>query len=634
MKDGYYLSTFLAYDELCHSLAVKLRHDQNVSLWRKDGECIVLLKYWELERITGFKQHSETFYSKEKIKNLLSFLLQEAGLTLSDINEIWGTTGLEKEKIFYHQGSNISYHSLAHVFSSIFVEGSDLFYKNNILALAVDAAPDNLWEDDAFNKNFYAGAVSRLGKIEYFPVNSPGPLWSHAKKRLGLREGTLMALATASSTHFFREESAYPTILNKDIKNRDAWPELADFIDNLISKAEALSEADTGVLFSGFDPSFTQRENIASMVMKEIQYISNEIMRLNIEALLKKSRIDPKETYLAISGGFGLNCPANSFLLNYFGFKGFLAPPCINDAGISLGQALYYFYYNTPERIQIARLSPYLGREFLAAFSSNYDRYIESTSGFDGTVFLQDITEAPVVWFNGRSEIGPRSLGNRSILSDPRTLKMKSALNTIKKREWWRPVAPVALEEKMEVCFNVRKRSPFMLELIDVKQDMQEKIPAVCHLDTTARIQTLAENDNPLLHKAISDFFAATGIPLLCNTSLNDNNEPIIDSPDEALNFCLRKGIKVIYLNGKRFRLHRHDEFEEIVPKQRNSSFSVPMQQADPMLNPFNLSKDELTCFWDYKHIFGENGLKDPLKVEQIKKKTADLTKRFGYLAR
>lgn len=634
MENGYYLSTFLAFDELAYMKEVKLRHDQNVSLWKKAGNNISIIKYWELERITGFKQHSETFKDRQTVEDLLNMLLKQERLSVGDMKEIWGTSGLERECKFYHD-ADVSFHSITHIFSSIFMNGSDYFYKNSIVALAADCGPDNLWEEDAFARNFYAGAVSINGKIEYFPISSPGYLWSHAKKRLGLREGTLMALATASPCRFTENQPA--AFAEKDITNRDLWPEMSDYVDALIEKAKILVDAHDDTLVSGFDARFTKEENIASMVMKEVQLISNEIMAKNVDAILKKYGLDPKATTLALSGGFCLNCPSNSYLMNKFGFQELLIPPVTSDCGISLGQALYYFYYENDGQIEIGPISPYLGEEF-KDFSQELEThkvYFESVSEFDESTFVQDIVDHPIIWFNGRSEIGPRSLGNRSILSDPRTLEMKDKLNTLKRREWWRPVAPVVLEEKMGICFGVEKRSPFMLELIEVKPEMLPRIPAVCHLDTTARIQTIQEADNPDLHRAISAFYKETGIPLLCNTSLNDNNEPIINAPEEALNFCLRKGIKVAYMNGLRLKLHNHDLFDQDYPKERDKSFNKRSEQVDcPQRNPYGLSKDEVTVFWDYKYEYGGDALLNKEKAGEIKEKTDQIKARYKYLAR
>ena len=195
------------------------------------------------------------------------------------------------------------------------------------------------------------------------------------------------------------------------------------------------------------------------------------------------------------------------------------------------------------------------------------------------------------------------------------------------------PCCPVVLEEKMSMFFSKRKKTPFMLELQNVKPKLGYRIPAVCHLDTTARVQTLIKKDNPILYKAINSFYEKTGVPLLCNTSLNDRGEPIINSPDEAFNFALRKKINVVYFNGKRILLKNHDLYPEVNPLTRYKILHS-LRKSDCDNNPYELSKDEVTVFWDYKYQFGEGALKDKGHTLRIKKLTKTIINRYKYLAR
>tara|TARA_R110000868_G_scaffold104453_4_gene287602 strand:+ start:5431 stop:7323 length:1893 start_codon:yes stop_codon:yes gene_type:complete len=630
MKDGYYLSTFLAFDESANDKGVKLRHDQCVSLWKKHGDLVTVEKYWELERITGKKQYSDTFNNKESVIALIEILLEEEGIKLTDVNEIWGTNGLENQKNFYHD-TDVSFHSVAHIFTSLFSEGSNVFNNEVIISLAADAGPDNLWEDDAFAKNFYSGAVSKNGNIEYFPISSPGFMWAHARKRLGMREGSLMALASATKAKLINYP--IPQFVEKDIYNRSTWPEMAQYIDNLISYAEQIDyQHDTGETFSGFDKSFSLSENITSMVMKEVQEVSNLIMEKNVDLILKKYNINPEDAYLGLSGGFCLNCPANSFLLDKFGFKGLLASPCVSDTGIALGQALYYFYYETQGQFKFKSPSPYLGQEFKGnAWEHEFSSYIETKKTYDSKTFVNDISDYPIVWFNSRAEIGPRALGNRSILSDPRTIEMKNHLNEIKQREWWRPVAPIVLEDKMDKFFEESKRAPLMLELLNVKSSVKEQIPAICHLDLTARVQTLSRNDNIVLYDAINDFYKETGVPIICNTSLNDKGEPIINSPEEAFNFALRKGIKILYINRFRYKLN-NKPFNEETPRKRMDIPHIASKERSKLSE--DLTNQDLTFYWDNKHLFTNESLQDIIFVEKLKSGVKNIIDTFGYLAR
>ena len=465
MQNGFYLSRFVSIGKKAN-----LR-EQNLSLWEKKGSLVILRRYWEVARITREKHSSTPFKDEQTYKTFENKLLKIEGILPKNIIAVLPSFPTPK----------------SHIFSAVFVKGSSYFYNNDILAFAVDNKPQ--------------GAVCRKGQISYFKISSPTFLWKAASKIFGSPEGSLMALASSSS--------------------------------------------------SLFDRRFDFKNNFISCIMRGIQHLSDFIMQRTIAKTLKKYHLNPKNTALALSGGFALNCPSNSFLRDHFGFKDILIPPCTDNSGQSLGQALQYFYeQNKKEKknIDFAPLSAYMGQAFA---------YKRSSCPFTPTQFVKDIETAPIIWFNGNAEIGPRALGNRSILADPRTLKSKEALNKIKRREWWRPVAPIVMEERVGDFFTPVICSPFMLELVKVRSDKISVIPAVIHFDLTARIQTVNRQENPLIYKALEAFYKKTGIPVLCNTSLNDKNEPIINTPEQALAFARKKKIKVAYINGYRHEVQK-----------------------------------------------------------------------------
>jgi hypothetical protein len=193
----------------------------------------------------------------------------------------------------------------------------------------------------------------------------------------------------------------------------------------------------------------------------------------------------------------------------------------------------------------------------LEAALAEYAESVVSVTEFDAARFVTDIEAGPVAWVDGASEIGPRALGHRSLLADPRTERSRDALNRIKHRQWWRPVAPVVLEEHVADWFAGGRRSPYMLEVFDVETDRRPLVPAITHLDGTARLQSLAASDDARLHAAVSAFAESTGVPLLCNTSLNAKGEPIIQTAAQAAEFCLAEGVDVLYVDGFRVLLRR-----------------------------------------------------------------------------
>ncbi|MAE72040.1 MAG: hypothetical protein CME06_16430 [Gemmatimonadetes bacterium] len=166
----------------------------------------------------------------------------------------------------------------------------------------------------------------------------------------------------------------------------------------------------------------------------------------------------------------------------------------------------------------------------------------------------RDIADGRIVgWFQGRMEVGPRALGHRSILADPRDASMKNHINArVKHREGFRPFAPAVIEERASDYFEVVGPSPFMLEICPVRADKRDEIPAVTHIDGSARLQTITDEDTPHFHRLISAFDELTGTPVVLNTSFNVRGEPIVCTPEDAIRCFLGTGIDVLYLEDLR----------------------------------------------------------------------------------
>lgn len=305
--------------------------------------------------------------------------------------------------------------------------------------------------------------------------------------------------------------------------------------------------------------------------------------------------------------GYMLNCPTNTHLMKKYGFRGFIAPPCISDTGMSMGIALYAFYKQM-NRMSFHINHAYYGNSDRDSLSqllkeNKYAQFIQEISEFHPEQAAEDIMQAPIVWFNGRAEIGPRALGNRSLIADPRFTGFKDELNRIKQRQWWRPVAPIVLEENLNDWFESFCPSPFMLHAFQVRPDKAEQIPAVSHLDNTARVQTMNEYENKMLYDVIKAFMQKTGVPIICNTSLNDRGEPIIDSCEQALNFALRKKIRIVYLNGKRFTLKNHEKYELTQPLERKVNILAFRNEGErqsllKQYNPYQIPNETLVYYF------------------------------------
>jgi carbamoyltransferase len=168
-------------------------------------------------------------------------------------------------------------------------------------------------------------------------------------------------------------------------------------------------------------------------------------------------------------------------------------------------------------------------------------------------------------WFQGRSEFGPRALGNRSILADPRTAEMKDKLNKqVKHRQAFRPFAPVVLAERADAIFESHRDSPFMLLAEGVRPEWRDRIPAVVHVDGTARVQTVRADQNERLYRLLQEFDAITGVPVLLNTSFNVKGEPIVETPEDAIHCFLTTGIDYLILHD--VVMHKKPTYRVVAP--------------------------------------------------------------------
>lgn len=636
MKNGYYLSVYLHVDELAHLIDLEIRHDQNASLWYKSSDNIQLIHHWELERSTGIKMHGKSFYNLDHLTEVMNQLLSPYGLTLDDMNEIWGLPQFECDDLnsIVNEYPSISYHSLAHLYSSVLFD-SNKFYNENILGIAVDGAPDGVLDLHEWKKKFYAGCIIRKGVIEkIFPVYSPGFLWIFAKDYYKLREGTLMALASASSSEFLGLE--HDLVLmddNNSLSKAEAYFKL------LLKEVENISDQEIGVRFNGFDQNFSVQDNKISMVMKEIQKMSIKIMEYNVERAIEKYDINTKEFNLSLAGGYVLNCPTNSHLMKKYRFKGFIANPGVSDCGLSIGMALHRF--NKKEN----RMNFYMQHAFYGDKDNNledilkndkYAVHIKSVSKLKYEEAVNDIIENPLIWFNDSAEVGPRALGNRSILGDPRSLSVKDSLNIMKDRQWWRPIAPIVLEEDINEWFEEAYPSPFMLHTFKIREAKLSMIPAIAHLDLSSRVQTMNPYDNESIYLFIKHFKEITGVPIICNTSLNDRGEPIINRITEAINFALRKNIKVMYINGTRIELCGHESYFEHEPAKRKINFPKYKDETErkeliEVNNPYNLSATILRFYYktpELMELYDLTKQEDVIQLERFVKKCA---KRLGF---
>lgn len=247
---------------------------------------------------------------------------------------------------------------------------------------------------------------------------------------------------------------------------------------------------------------------------------------------------------LCISGGVGLNGYINQAIIESDLYSNVHFPPAMGDDGISVGAALHALWLIEGKKIKNNNLA-YLGTGYKISEEGKAYKYDDLYQHI-----AQKISEGKIVgWFQGRSESGPRALGNRSILADPRDPKMKNHLNeSVKHREWYRPFAPSILKEEVSNWFENVEESKYMSRIAKFKPGMGEKVPAVCHIDYTGRLQTVTKEDNKHFYNLIKSFYNITNVPMILNTSFNDNEEPIVETPQDAMKTFKKTNIDILAL--------------------------------------------------------------------------------------
>ena len=350
-----------------------------------------------------------------------------------------------------------------------------------------------------------------------------------------------------------------------------------------------------GASARGFDDELTQREmDLAASVQKIVE-----------EVMLKISRSIRKETgerNLCLAGGVALNCVANGVLHRENIFDNIWIQPAAGDSGGAVGAALAVYHLGLGRERVLKPNSDAMSGSFLGPEYSHNE--IVARLKASGAVF-KELTDKEIAtttasalaagksvgWHQGRMEFGPRALGSRSILADPRSPTVQRRLNLqVKKRESFRPFAPSVLREDVAEWFDLATDSPYMLLVASVAQNklnqittadiektgiarlevQRSVIPAVTHVDNSARVHTVAQDVNPRYHALLSEFKSQTGCPVLVNTSFNVRGEPIVETPEDAFRCFMRTDIEVLVV-GNCFLL-KSDQPEHLID---NTTFDL-----------------------------------------------------------
>jgi carbamoyltransferase len=329
--------------------------------------------------------------------------------------------------------------------------------------------------------------------------------------------------------------------------------------------------------------------------------IAASIQAVTEEIVLRLTRSISKEyniKNLCLAGGVALNCVANGKILKEKLFEKIWIQPAAGDAGGSLGAALAYWHHELKmprnhykDQMNGSYLGPKLENNMIEDKLKNLKAIYKklNSSEIISTTAKELSKEKTVGWFQGRMEFGPRALGGRSILADPRSEKMQKELNLkIKFRESFRPFAPSILREDVKDWFELDNDSPYMLLVADIKKEKQIKmtkndeslfgieklnvkrssIPAITHVDYSARIQTVHEETNPKYYQLIKEFKSITNCPVLVNTSFNVRGEPIVSSVEDAFNCFMGTNLDILVIED--FILFKEDQDKSLVKDYKN----------------------------------------------------------------
>ena len=545
-------------------LGFSVGHDKGAVII-ENGKVVVGITQERLSRI----KHDGAYSGGKIPVESVNYCLNSLGITYKEIDLFVYSTTEEIDDVetqFQHLYPRLNKsilkflpHHLAHAYSVFFssgleeaavivadASGSIITFKNKT-HLWYDPKEYNLdtdfdWAEGIsiyhFNKNEYKEVYKKWIKYPV-PIDtnedvSLGTMYSSGSKQLvyspesqSWPAGKLMGLASYADPELVNEAPDFVVELENDIfvSNNTIYPKVT----------------------WGFD--FFSRAAVAGIYQREQEKAS-----LILAKMAKKMT---ESSNVCGSGGSFLNCNSNEKIIKSELFENCFFLPPSDDSGIPLGCA-WYAYQQLIDIETTEPISPYLGRkyekreivEMLNNFAGidyvEYDDYDKLNA--DVTFWL---TQNRVIgWFQDGSEIGPRALGNRSIIASPIQKWMCNHINMdIKKREWYRPFAPAVLFEHQSEIFESDVYSPYMLVTTTVKPEWREKIPAVTHIDNSARHQSVTPENNLKFYNLISKFYEKTNVPVLLNTSFNGPKEPIVETPTEAMNCFVENNLDFLVIN-------------------------------------------------------------------------------------
>jgi carbamoyltransferase len=546
------------------ALGLHVGHDRAVSIV-KDGELIGHLAQERIDRTKGSDSHSLPLQALVALLNFLRLEIANfgaVGISYASSEHPGRLTDRWRDEL--HEGGLGAFHTiipvphhLSHAFSALHTSPFD-----NALVLVADGGGDivdsRLEAESLYLahqgelrlveqrlQDFPSAQLRHLGGHAFDALNptdfdkqiSLGRKYTQISYNLGFapgQDGKTMALAPFGRTLVDYPENVAG--IKFDLRYRDVLVEIEEFWRK------------TGLSLGAFKRKF--RADIAATAQSVLERI--------LIPLVDDCAREHHQTTLCLAGGVFLNCVLNHKILEHTAIRHIHIVPASGDDGQSIGAAFFAYKMTFGAHPRSLSFNPYLGIEY------DDDEIVAALAEFDLTApFLTDdrlafelanrLSKGEIIGIvRGRSELGPRALCHRSLLGDPRSLATKAKLDKlIKHREAFRPYAPVVKEEAQFRFFELEQSSPFMLLAASVKPEYQTKLPAITHVDGSARVQAVGSHSEPFIHATLTAFETLTGFPVLLNTSLNDAGEPTVETPRDALATFLGTAIDVLVLGNR-----------------------------------------------------------------------------------
>ena len=498
----------------------------------------------EIAYVNDIKTFLKEIYVKPALRSLsrLKFLFEDFGKFLT----LFNTEKIVRQKLNYKGEINFYRHHLCHIASAYYPSGFE-----NALCISLDGMGEN---ETGMIAEGNSGKIKILNVNNLYP-DSLGLFYSAITDYLGWKhhcdEGIIMGLAPFGDPYETIPETnknykeAFDEILIE--KNEFEFKVNLDFVDYYSTRDKWVTKKFKrlfGEKRKHSDPITNHHKNIAAA------------LQLKLESFVIKKLKAAKKKYnynkLCLAGGVALNCSMNGKIEQSKIFDEIYVQPASADDGCAIGACYLAHQKNKKEKFfSTPNYNSYLGSRYtddeiekeLKNFEINYSK---SLNIFKETA--DQLNKGKIIgWFQGASEFGPRALGNRSILCKPYPAQMKDHLNNqVKFRENFRPFAPAVLSEYQKDFFEINQNSFHMLIASKVKEDKKEIIPAVVHVDESARVQTVNKNSNKRFYKLLKEFYDLTNIPVLLNTSFNVKGQPIVNDPRDAIETFKKTKIDVL----------------------------------------------------------------------------------------